>query len=144
MEKTDFDERAFEYSYNDSIRDIKQWRDYVGDLEVPQAYFLHKADLLFLINELMNQNAKGMGIRCYPARDEATGENHLLMVAVVEEDGYPNGKDIYDAQVPAPSRIFDLSRPCPNMCDVESALYAAGVHKERLPLRNLVPGGEVN
>jgi hypothetical protein len=136
MEKTDLDERVFEYPYDEALRDIKRWREHVDDVETPHAYFLHKADLLFLINELMNLDAKGLGIRCYPAK-HASGENHLLMVAVVEEEGYDHGRDVYNDQAPAPSRIFDLSRPCPNMCDYKSNLFIAGIIKEQLPLRDL-------
>lgn len=145
MKTGNLSERAFEYSYDQSIEDIRHWRDYVGDLDVPQAYFLHKDDLLFLINELMNQAEKGLGVRCYPARDEATGKNHLLMVAVVADedtDKYPDGKDIYSEVTP--SHIFDLTRPCPNMCDANSELYLAGVHKLKLPLRSLKPGHRKN
>ena len=131
--------REFEYSYHDAIEGIKHWREHVGDLpHVPQAFFLHKGDLIFLINELLNLDAKALGIRCYLARNESMQENHLLMVGVVDDDDkvkYPHGRDVYYEGTP--SRIFDLSRPCPNMCDEYSHLYEAGVYKQKIALADL-------
>lgn len=140
-------ERDFEYPYANAIRDIANYHEYVGDLEVPYAYTINKEDLLFLINELMNMDEKAIGIRCYPAREyvpetidpngksiSAHYHHHLLMVGVVEDNTiingtplYPYGRDIYNVSNDdnRTSRIFDLSRPCPRMCDLNSELFAA-------------------
>jgi len=141
--KTDLDEQKYEYPYASAIEGIKNWREFVNQDDMPSAYFLHKEDLLFLINELMSQDAVGMGVRCYPSRDKDTGTNHLLMVAVVEDENYPNGKDLY-YPVGTQSMIFDLTRPCPNMCDEKSALYLASLPKTHLPLSDLKPSREEN
>ncbi len=136
--------REFEYPYDEAIADIENWRKTVGNFpDIPQAYFLHKGDLLFLINELLNIDDKALGIRCYISRNEETNHNHLLMVGVVEDEDkikYPNGRDVYFEGTP--SKIYDLTRPCPNMCDEHSKLFEAGIYKQKVALADLKPSNK--
>jgi hypothetical protein len=135
----DADERIYEYPYAEAISDIRDWREH-NDSQETQAYFLHKEDLLFLIEELLNMDEKALGVRCYLSRRKTTGQNHLLVVGVVDDPNYENGRDVYDSVLGQTSRIFDLTRPCPNMCDDTSALFLAGIAKQNLPLSSLSAG----
>lgn len=144
MEKDKTFEESNEYPFDNAVMDIAHWSEYVGSgLDLPRAYLLYKRDLESLLDELNVLEAKGevaLGVRCYPARDASTGLNHLLVAAVLDDADkvkYPFGKDIYSEE--GPSLIFDLTRPCPRMCDIESALFKAGRHEVVDPMLHVTP-----
>lgn len=122
---------------DDAINRIQRWRDYVGEEFETKAFFISLDDIIALYQEVKTNN--GTGIRAYLARKDSN-QNELLLVGVKDastnpESGITDGEDILN--VSGVSAIYDLSTPCPNMCDFRSALYTLSRDKEKVNLSDL-------
>lgn len=127
-------------SYETAIQNIRNWRCHVGELINSQAFFISLQDIQGLYEELMSRDVPPMGIRCYMAKRSETGESHLLIVAVENDSADPesNGEDMYvKGGSDTNSLIYDVSKPCPRMCDPKSALFQNGEIKQLKQLKDL-------
>ena len=75
-----------------------------------KAFWIPKDDI-----DQMYQHDGTVDLRAYLGIDE-NGEPKLMIVGVDE-----NGNDLIDEKVE--HYIYDFTKPCPNMCDVNSPLY---------------------
>jgi hypothetical protein len=116
MMKTISDDDIVEVS--DAIIRITRWRTAMGEQFPIKAFYITKEDIEALHSEIIRNEA--IAVRAYLAVDNK-GENEILLVGVTEDPLSPNGKDLYE--VGGKSRIYDLTSPCPNMCDCFSPLY---------------------
>jgi hypothetical protein len=102
----------------DAIIRITRWRTAMGEQFPIKAFYITKEDIEALHDEIIRNDA--IAVRAYLAVDNK-GENEILLVGVTEDPLLPHGKDLYE--VNGKSRIYDLTTPCPNMCDCFSPLY---------------------
>jgi len=121
----------------DALTRIENWRSYVGEEFETKAFFIGLDDIIALYEEV--QRNKGTGVRAYLARN-SSNENELLLVGVKNvslnpTSGITKGEDII--MVGGASTIYDLTTPCPNMCDITSPLYLDKRQKETLNLGDL-------
>jgi hypothetical protein len=117
---------------NEAVGRIQNWRGYVGSEFKTKAFFIGLDDLQGLV-EVLKENS-GMGIRCYLGRTGA-GQDDLILVGVKRDPLFPNGKDIIEEN--GPGTIYDLTSPCPNMCDLSSPLNVISGIKIKKPLKDL-------
>jgi hypothetical protein len=119
----------------------KAWQ--IANPNLPKAFLIPNSSLLSILEEIgvlvpdgnggftVESESKAYGVRAYMAigPDAETGknENKLVMVGTVEIDGE------YQDQVEGTknplqvsligSGAFDMTRPCPRICDTNSPLY---------------------
>jgi hypothetical protein len=111
---------------------IIRWREYIGDHCDTHAFFISKDDIKALHAEIDANH--GHGVRAYLARNEEN-QNCLLLVAVHPEPEIINGTDII--AIHGVSQIYDLTSPCPNMCDYQSPLLEIPGYKKKTKLSDL-------
>lgn len=102
----------------DAQQRIKRWQLYIGSNFETKAFFISLDDIKTLYDEILASN--GIGVRAYLARTSEE-QNEILLVGVQQSSYSSQGKDIIEEN--GSSRIYDLTTPCPNMCDVESPLF---------------------
>jgi hypothetical protein len=117
----------------DAMNRIARWRAYVGEEFETKAFFISLKDIVDLYEEVMKN--QGTGVRAYLARNDE-GTDELLLVGVInDETPGDGGRDII--MMDGASTIYDLTSPCPNMCDFRSPLFAIPDDKEKLDLSQL-------
>ncbi|MBS1741723.1 MAG: hypothetical protein JST81_01705 [Bacteroidetes bacterium] len=118
---------AISLTIDEAVTRIENWRSFIGSQFETHAFFIPIDDLLTLANEIKNN--KGSGVRAYLSRNE--DENELLVVGVKDltilNEG---GTDMVN------EGIYDLTMPCPTMCDKKSILLTLG-DKQNRKLRDL-------
>lgn len=85
----------------------ENWR--TKQLDTVKAFLIPKEDIIELYNEITKDG--GQDVRGYLGIKE-DGEYKLMLVAVDEK-----GSDMVDLG------IYDLTKPCPNNCDLNSPLF---------------------
>lgn len=110
---------------------IQLWRDFIGESVETKAFFISGDDIKALYTQISKND--GFGVRAYLARNNS-GENELLFVGT-KSDAVVFNKDVivYNNE----SAIYDLTTPCPNMCDTSSPLFNLPDDKEKINLSDL-------
>ncbi|MCJ8210725.1 hypothetical protein MUY27_13490 [Mucilaginibacter sp. RS28] len=129
----------------EAIQEAQNWRDFIGPQvsassqpKIPKAVYISRDDIMALAKEFQN-NENLVGTRAYftlkyPWSEDIKNEIKFVLVPVAAEEGYPAGKDmlyIPDAKEygggPAESDLYDFTKPCPDYCDTQSAMYGEAI-----------------
>jgi hypothetical protein len=126
---------------------IDRWRRGSGADALTKAFYISRADIEALYNELNLLGQDYIGVRAYIGTREEKGNNNvilnvdeLLMVAVIKNPDHhedPNGVDLYAVGDEQDTRIYDLTSPCPRMCDSVSPLFTLIPPDGKKPKKNL-------
>jgi len=124
-------------SLDEAMSRIGRWRGIQPPSNTTKGFFISTEDMRDLLAEI--DACKGIGIRAYLAQT-LDGMNDLVLVGVKSAKnpvtGVDFGKDILEDSK-GNSLIYDLTTPCPNMCDIHSPLFSIHTKKEKTNLKDL-------
>ncbi|MFT3908940.1 MAG: hypothetical protein QM737_05900 [Ferruginibacter sp.] len=129
---------------------IGAWRTKYGETVKSKAFFIGVADLIGLLEDVTATDIPAVGIKAYlsireemdlETRELKPVEELLLVPAVLKVDplnppllSVLDNIPAYDAGIPDTGFVYNLTSPCPPMCDYSSPLYQAA-SGEILPMK---------